>query len=343
MKSDAKQRLARSVTLADVAKVAGVATITASRALSNPKVVSPEVQLRVREAVIKTGYVPNLLAGGLKSNRSKLIACLVPTISSGSAFMFAVQALTEAFAQAGYHVMLGQRGYDTAHEERLVDAVISRRPDGIVLMGVMQSEVARERLRATGIPIVETFDMTERPIDMLVGFSHVNVGEAIANYFHRIGRRHIAIIAADEPRGMARATGLVDAACRLGLANKKNDVPTFLVTAPTRMKHGRQGLRTLIANYPKIDALYCASDLVGLGALLEAGARGIAVPNDLAVISFGDSDFAADAEPSLTTVHVDSVEIGRRAASMIIEAIKGEQSALKVVDLGFTIIKRDSA
>lgn len=344
MKPSTKHRSSqKSVTLADVAQVAGVSKITASRALSNPKIVSPEVQLRVREAVAKTGYVPNLLAGGLKSNRSRLVACLVPTISSGSAFMFAVQAMTEAFAQAGYQVMLGQRGYDHVHEEMLVDAVIARRPDGIVVMGIMQSEVARQRLKATGIPVVETWDLTNKPIDMLVGFSHTKVGEAIAEYLYGKGRRRLAMISADEPRGIARGKGFVDAACRLGLVNNPSEVPTFVVGAPTKMKYGRQGLRTLIERYPDIDALYCASDLVALGALLEAGKQGIAVPEQLAVIGFGDLEFAADAEPGLSTVRIDNVEIGRRAASMIIERINGEHSSLSIIDLGFTVVQRESA
>lgn len=101
---------AANVTLADVAKVAGVSKITASRALANPDVVSPETRKRVQEAVVRTGYVPNMLAGALRSNRTRLIACLVPTIGSGSVFMDAVQAMTEMLESEGYQVILGQRG-----------------------------------------------------------------------------------------------------------------------------------------------------------------------------------------------------------------------------------------
>jgi LacI family gluconate utilization system Gnt-I transcriptional repressor len=258
--------------------------------------------------------------------------------------MFAVQAMTEEFARAGYQVMLGQRGYDHNREEMLVDAVIARRPDGIVLMGALQSEVAKQRLKTTGIPIVETWDMVKSPIDMLVGFSHEDVGAAVAGYLYGKGRRKFALIAAEEPRGAARAKGFTDAARRLGLVNAADGgLPTYTIPAPTRMKHGRLGLRTLMQTHPEIDAIYCASDLVALGALIEAGARGIAVPEQVAIVGFGDLDFAQDAEPPLTTVHIDNTEIGRQAASMIIERIGGRETAAKLVDLGFTVVKRESA
>lgn len=339
-------RLSRrgSATLADVALVAGVSKITASRALSNPDIVSPVTRRRVQEAVVKTGYVPNFLAGGLKSNRSRLIACIVPTISSGSAFMVAVQALTEAFTEAGYQVMLAQRGYGGAGEESLVDSVAARRPDGIVLVGMLESATARERLASTGIPIVEAWDMTSKPIDMLVGFSHRKVGNAIARFLHRKGRRNLAMIIADEPRGMARARGLAEAARRLGLANDPvAGVHACMIPVPSRIAHGREGLRSIMQAYPETDAVYCASDQVALGALIEAASQRIAVPERVAIIGFGDLDFAEVTEPPLTTVKVDSIEIGRQAAALLIARINGKAIGQKTVDLGFTLLERGSA
>ena len=332
-----------SVTLVDVARVAGVSKVTAARALSSPALVTPETQQRVRDAVVATGYVPNLIAGGLRSNRTRLIACLVPTIASGSAFLVAVHAMTEAFTDAGYQVMLGERGYDPSREERLVDAIVARRPDGIVVTGVMASEAARAKLRSAGVPVVETWDMTKTPIDMLVGFSHVKVGEAIAKYFHGLGRRRVAMITTREPRGEKRAQGFLKAAQKLGMAASIAEVPTYEGGAPSRMKHGREGLAHLLENHPEIDALYCASDLIALGALVEARARGLDVPSRLAVVGFGDLDFAVDTDPPLTTVHVDGLAIGRQAAACIIARIEGTDGASTVHDLGFSLITRGSA
>ncbi|KAF1046098.1 LacI family DNA-binding transcriptional regulator [Xylophilus sp.] len=335
--------LRESITLVDVARVAGVSKITASRALSNPALVTPETRQRVHDAVRATGYVPNLVAGGLKSNRSRLIACVVPTISSGSAFLSAVQAMSATLAAAGYQVMLGEKGYDPAREEALVDAVIARRPDGIVVVGVMQSEAARERLRATGLPVVEAWDMTDAPIDMVVGFSHEAAGEAIASYLHAQGRRRLALITASEPRAVLRARGFQAGARRLGLVQGTEDgLPAYQGGAPSRMRHGREGLAALLQRHPEIDAVYCASDLIAVGALMEAGLQGIAVPQRMAVVGFGDLDFAADTVPALTTLRVDSAVIGRAAAHAILARMDGTGPDEPVRDFGFQMVVRDS-
>src|SRR4051794_37701866 len=176
------------ITLGDVARLAGVSPITASRALNTPEQVAKETLARVIEAVRRTGYVPNRLAGGLASTRSRLVAAVVPTIS-GPVFLQTVESLTAALADRGYQLMLGQSGYVDSREDALLEAIIGRRPDGIVLTGIMHSAEGRKRLLAANIPVVETWDLTPTPIDMLVGFSHVDVGRAVATFLHRRGRR----------------------------------------------------------------------------------------------------------------------------------------------------------
>ncbi|MBC7939723.1 MAG: LacI family DNA-binding transcriptional regulator, partial [Chitinophagaceae bacterium] len=197
------RRSSGAVTLHDVARLAGVAPITASRALNRPDRVSAEVLQKVGDAVARTGYVPNLLAGGLASTRSRLVAAVVPTIA-GPVFLGFVQALTEALAERGYQLMLGQSGYTASREDALLEAIVGRRPDGVVLTGIMHSAQGRRRLLASGIPVVETWDLTPTPIDMLVGFSHVDVGRSVAQYLHAKGRRRLAVVAGDDERARRR-------------------------------------------------------------------------------------------------------------------------------------------
>ena len=326
------------ITLADVAKVAGVSAITASRALNTPNRVSPDALTRVCDAVARTGYVPNMLAGGLASSRSRLVAALVPTIA-GPVFLETVQALTEALAGAGYQLMLGQSGYSGAREDALLDAIIGRRPDGIVLTGIMHSAEGRRRLLAAGIPVVETWDLTPTPIDMLVGFSHEKVGNAVAEYLVSKGRRNLAIVTADDYRAGLRRKGFEETAARLGIAS----VPTCVVPAPTTLGSGRAGLSDLLARFSDVDAIFCSSDILALGVLTEAQARGIAVPQRFAVFGFGDLGFAGDTYPALTTVRIDGTAIGHQAARFIVERAQGLAITNRVIDLGFSIIKRDSA
>lgn len=332
------RRTSGGITLEDVAKLAGVAPITASRALNNPDLVSPKTREKVRLAVERTGYVPNLLAGGLASNRSRLVAALVPTIA-GPVFLETIQALTEALAEAGYQLMLGQSGYRNSREDALIDAIVGRRPDGIVLTGIMRSAEGRRRLLASGIPVVETWDLTATPVDMLVGFSHEKVGVAIANYLYGKGYRRAAVVTGDDQRANLRRAAFEQTWRALG----GGPVEICNVPAPTTLGSGRTALAQLLAADPKIDVVVCSSDALAHGVITEAQARGMNVPKDLAVMGFGDLGFARFTHPAISTVRIDGTAIGRQAARFIIDRAEGRPVEQKVLDLGFSLVERDSA
>ena len=336
--SKRSRRGSGAVTLHDVARLAGVAPITASRALKSPQQVSDEVRKKVADAVARTGYVPNLLAGGLASTRSRLVAAVVPTIS-GLVFLETVQALTEALAERGYQLMLGQAGYSGNREDPLLEAIIGRRPDGIVLTGILHSAEGRRRLLGSGIPVVETWDLTPTPLDMLVGFSHGDAGRAVAQYLHTKGRQRLAVVAGDDQRAGHRLQAFCAAAQALGLP----EVVVAIVPTPTTLQRGRDGLAQLLTHSPQVDAVFCSNDLLALGVLTEARVRGLAVPRQLAVIGFGDLEFAAALDPALSTVHINGAAIGRQAAQFIVDRAEGRAVAQNVIDIGFHIVERQSA
>lgn len=334
----APKRRSTSVTVLDVARLAGVSAMTVSRAINTPDSVLEATLAKVQEAIAKTGYVPNLLAGGLRSKRSRLVAALIPTLV-GPVFNETVQALTVAFGERGYQLMLGQTGYGDSHEDDLLGAIIGRRPDGIVLTGVTHSADTRRRLMAAGIPVVETWDLTPTPIDMLVGFSHTGVADAVCRRLHAGGRHRLAVIAADDERALRRTAAFLDTARSLHLRQPA----VYQVPAPATLDGGRSGLRALLAQAPDIDGVFCSSDLLALGLLTEALVLGIQVPQRLSVIGFGDIDFARDLHPALTTVRIDGTRMGREAARCIVERVEGREVAERVIDIGFTIVERASA
>lgn len=336
--SRAARRGTGGITLSDVAKLAGVSAITVSRALNTPGMVSGETLQRVRDAVARTGYVPNLVAGGLASNRSRLVAALIPTIA-GSVFLETVQALTDTLAQGGYQLMLGQSDYTGSREDALIDAIIGRRPDGIVLTGIMHSPQGRRRLLASGIPVVETWDLTPTPIDMLVGFSHEKVGAAAAQYLYDRGYRQLAIVTADDHRASLRRSGFELQMKTLG----QSQVPVCVVSAPSTLGNGRAGLLDLLKHHPDIDAVFCSSDVLSHGVLTQAQAQGLVVPRDLAVMGFGNLGFSASTHPALTTVNIDGVAIGQQAARFIMDRVEGRDTGPRIRDIGFSITERDSA
>jgi LacI family transcriptional regulator, gluconate utilization system Gnt-I transcriptional repressor len=334
----ARRKGSGGITLSDVAKLAGVSAITISRALNTPERVSPDTLRRVKDAVSRTGYVPNRVAGGLASNRSRLVAALIPTIA-GSVFLETIQALTDTLAEAGYQLMLGQGGYQGSREDALIDAIISRRPDGIVLTGILHSSEGRKRLLASGIPVVETWDLTRTPIDMLVGFSHEKVGAQVADWLHRKGYRHPAILTADDHRAGLRRQGYEARLHELGVRK----IAACEVPAPSALGNGRAGLLELLSQDAHLDFVFCSSDLLAHGVVTEAQAQGLKVPDDLGVLGFGNLGFSADVHPPLSTVHIDGAAIGRQAARFIIDRLDERDPGPRVRDIGFSIVERDSA
>ncbi|WP_244817900.1 LacI family DNA-binding transcriptional regulator [Caballeronia sp. Lep1P3] len=326
----------KGVRITDVAASAGVSPITVSRVFNAPDTVAPETLARVRQAVSELGYVPNRLAGGLSSAKSRLIAAIVPTVAH-SLFSETVQVFSDTMSRAGYQVLLGLSGYSDENEDQLLDAVLSRRPEGVLLTGVAHAPTLRERLRKIGIPIVETWDMTDDPIDMLVGFSHYRIGVAVAERFIARGARRPALVSANDERALARRRGFVDTLAQHGM----RDVADVLMPPPTSVALGKDALRRIVGKKPRADAVFCSSDLLALGVVSEARRLGIEIGRELAVCGFGDLEFAADTTPALTTVRVDGKRIGATAARCLIERLSGAAS-VPPVDVGFEIVGRET-
>jgi LacI family transcriptional regulator, gluconate utilization system Gnt-I transcriptional repressor len=328
----------KGLRITDVAAQAGVSPITVSRVFNNPESVAPETLERVRQVVQKLGYVPNRLAGGLSSARSRLIAAIVPTVSH-SLFSETIQVFSETMSRAGYEVLLALSGYSASNEESLLDTVLSRRPEGVLLTGVAHTDSLRERLKNVGIPVVETWDMTDTPIDMLVGFSHYEIGAAVAGHLLERGARRPALISANDARALARRAGYRERLAQAGIV----DVPEALVAPPSSVAVGKLALPELLARAPGVDAVFCGSDLLAIGALGAARQMGLQVPAKLAICGFGDLEFATETMPQLTTVRVEGTRIGLNAARLLIDRLGGENCiGERRLDVGFSVVSRGS-
>ncbi|QUG76748.1 LacI family DNA-binding transcriptional regulator [Erwinia sp. E602] len=328
---------ARTVTLEDVARLAGLSPMTVSRAINKPQVVRPATVARVMAAIQATGYIPNLLAGGLASRRTRLIAVVVPQINN-SMFVDTVQAISDRLAARGYQMLLCVTGYSSDNEAETVNTILSRRPDGMVLTGIHHHAELRKTLLNAALPLVEIWDLTPTPLDMLVGFSHEKIGQRIGEYCLQRGYRSLGLVWAGDRRAQLRRRALAEVlqgqpGCRLQGVN---------APVPTSLGAGRQGLSQLLAAGQRFDAIVCSSDTLAQGVIMEAQARGLRVPEDLAVIGFGDLAFAEHNQPAITTVAIDRLKMGELAATLLADKIEGQAPAEAVVDLGFTLRVRES-
>lgn len=323
-------------TLKDVARLAGVSPITVSRTLNRPEIVRPALREKVFRAVREIGYQPAMLTTGSAPLESRLIAILVPTIVN-SIFADTVQALMQTLTEAGHQTLLGLTDYSAEREERLLDALLRRRPDAMVLTGTLHTAASRLRLSQAGIPLVECWDQGERPLDMLVGFSHVAVGQAVARELLARGYRHFASLTLDDPRGRLRRDAFRDELAIHGLAAPAD----VSLPPPATPALGRQGLVRLLEAGIRPEVVVCSSDTLAHGVLAEAHARGLQIPEKLAVMGFGNLASAAHLIPALSTVDVRGAAMGTHAATALLARLAGAE-APRQRDTGFELVMRES-
>jgi len=320
----------------DVAARAGTSPITVSRVLRAPDKVAPATRERVTAAIAALGYIPNLAASSLASRRSGIVGLLVPTIDN-SIFAATVQGLTDAVATAGLQLLLGDFRYSDEGERSLVRALVGRQPEALVVVGVVRDAALRDMLLRLAIPVIETWDLTTDPVDTVVGFSNEAAGAAMARHFLERGRRRLAFVGGRDHRAQARAAGFAAALRHAGAPG-----PTIEIVEGIAIGEGRRAVTHLLASAPKTEGVFFATDVLAVGALLECQRRGIAVPDRLAIAGLGDLEIARELTPALTTVRIPAYEIGRRAGEIVIARLAGDTAGERVLDLGFSVLERES-
>lgn len=324
----------------DVARRASVSAMTVSRALRNPSTVSEETRRRIVRAIRDVGYVPNELAGGLRTfNRTKLVAAIVPSVRN-SLFAATSQGMSDALRARGINLMLGDSHYSRDEEADLVTAFLAQRPCGIVLHDAVRSSRARKLLLQAGIPIVEVGDLTRRPLDMVVSYTNFGAAKAMTRHLIERGYRRIAFASlstAITARAGARLRGYKSALRGAGLRVDS----TRIIGVEGGFASGAAALVKLVR--AGADAIFFAGDVLAVGAALECQRRGWAVPGHVAIASFDDHEIAAQVSPALTALKIPRYDIGRRAAELILARHDGvKYRAPVIIDMGFEILARDS-
>jgi LacI family transcriptional regulator, gluconate utilization system Gnt-I transcriptional repressor len=319
----------QQVTMADVAARVGVSKMTVSRALnrvgSSSRSTSEALRQRILQACREMGYVIDQTARTFSSKRSGFIAALIPALNNSN-FSDTAHGLTAALEGSGLQVLLGYTDYSTAAEERLLRAMLSRRPEAVVVTGGSHTAAARKLLKAAGVPVVETWDTPADPIEHTVGFSNAEAVGQLVRHLHGKGYRRIAFLGGvpeSDARAADRRRGFELAMRRLKLDPKRT---VSVGMAPVSMEHGAQGVTQILQRWPDTDALVCVSDPPAFGALAECHRRGWSVPGRLAIAGFGGFEVAVASHPQITTVAVDCLGIGRATGELLLRAIDAARS-----------------
>lgn len=325
-------------TLSDVAKAADVSAITVSRVLRHPDTVSEPLRARVHSAVAKIGYVPNTAARQLASARTDVIAIVIPSVIN-AVFADVVRGIYDAVEGTRFQVQLGTTNYSQLKEEGLIRLFSGQRPAAMLVTGTEHTREVTRLLRSSDCPIVQIMDLSPEPIDMQIGFSHVDAAYAATRHLLDKGYRRPAFLAAQmDPRTQRRMEGYSRAMHEAGLFDDNLIVTT---TKPSSVAMGAALCSDLLAWGLGADAVQANNDDIALGTMFECLRRRMRVPQDFGIVGFNDLELMAVASPSITSVVTHRYDMGRRAIEMLLAAMDGRRP-LRTVDLGFELVQRQS-
>jgi len=324
----------------DVARLAGVSTMTVSRAMRSPDSVSPHVLANVQSAITRSGYVPNRIAASLSSNRTAVVALIVPSLRN-ALYAEMIKGISDVLTRNNLHLMISDSGFDLTEEETLVSEYVAQRVCGIVLHNTKHTQRTTDMLRASATACVETGNLVTNPIDMVVSYSNYAAGKAMAEHLLLLGYRTFAfasLAVATSDRLRQRRNGFLT-----GLRKASISIdPALILEVDAGLESGARALGRIVDTNPAVDAIFFAGDVLAAGAIFECHRRGLEVPSRIAIAASDDNDLMQNIVPPLTTVAFPRYEIGVRSAEAIVARTKGLDAGLSTVDLGFTVIQRGS-
>jgi LacI family gluconate utilization system Gnt-I transcriptional repressor len=335
---DSKPKSPR-VTLREVALAADVSEVTASRALRNPELVSERLRDRVVAAARELAYIPNQMASALASSRTGRVAIIVPSLTNG-VFDDYLRAAYDVFTPAAFQVLILNSNYAPGYEEKAIETALGQHPEAIILAGIDQTARARRLLTQAGIPVVQTMEIAEDPIDINIGLSHFEAGHAAARLLFDLGHVRVGHMASPlDSRARERVRGYRKAVVEAGA-----DPIVVSSDEPSSVAVGVVLLGEILALEPATSAIFCGNDNLALGALFECQRRGVRVPEDMSLIGFNDLEFAKSAFPALSTVATPRYQMAQRAAEIILQITRGsgKRPRKRRIDLGFEVIERGS-
>ncbi|MCR9059216.1 MAG: LacI family DNA-binding transcriptional regulator, partial [Rhodobacteraceae bacterium] len=300
----------------DVAKAAGVSRMTVSRALRKDSPVSLRTREHILKVVREMNYVPDQMAGSLTTRKSGFVATLLPSLNNLH-FALTVQSLTEELEEIGLQILLGHTDYSAEREEEILETMLRRRPEAIVLSYDGHTDRTIELMRDANVPVIEIWETPADPIEHTVGFSNFDAARQMTQRLIDEGYSRIAFLGEgqdDWTRGAARRNGFLQAMRDAGLSAHRMiryGIP------PLTIDSGSEAVAQLLADFPDTDCVFCVSDVAAFGVQSRLISEGYAIPGDIAVAGFGNFEVSRYAVPKLSTVVVDPVRIGSETGKLL--------------------------
>jgi LacI family transcriptional regulator len=331
---------ASNVTISDVARLAGVSSMTVSRVINDTAGVKPDKRRRVEEAIEELGYVPSRLARGLTRQRTGTLAVIVPDVANPF-YTLVLRGAEDVARRAGFRVILCDTRSDVGAEHEVIEEMIAHRVEGILIAPV--SDRSRDHLRRLakfGVPFV-LVDRTVPGIDSdaVLGDSESGARQLVDHLVSH-GHRRIGMIVEsnDVSTARERRRGYEAALAAAGIPVD----PALVANAAVDPGGGLVGMQQLLALDDRPTAVFTVNNLVALGAIEAIRAAGLEVPDDIALVCFDDIELASRLYPFLTVMEQPAETFGTLGTQLLIERIEGrgpERTRLVVLPAEFVIRK----
>ena len=334
----------KKTTIKDIASVLSISAAAVSKALHNDSRISEKTKIAVREVAKNLNYQPNHLASALRSGKSYLVGVIVPRTNS-SFFSSVIQNIEEVLNKEGYNIIITQSNESYKKECKNIDTLLFTQVDGIIAS--MANETINldyyEKVKSRGIPLI-LFDRGENDLNVdYVGIDDYASSHLIVKHLVKQGCKRIAHI------GGFRHTRIFNNRIRgYKDALKKYNLPLdeeLLIESSLTLEDGRTKMEQLLSLKNRPDALYVAGDYAALGAQQVLNDQKINMPNEIALVGFGNEPFTSMVSPSISSVNQHSEEIGKLAAETFLSYVKKEEveQSLNKIILNAELIVRDSS
>jgi len=346
MKQHMSSAMPQRVTMRDVAKLANVSQSTVSRVLSpSPQAIpiGEKTRQRVLDAVETLGYHPNLHAGSLRGQKTRMIAMLIADISNPFYHTMA-RAVQDVALAHRYDVMVANSDHNRESELLFCESIIRRPVDGVVAIPYHLTDQDFERLLdQTGVAIaVLGQHITHAAIDIVRVDDQSPTHAVVEWLIQQRSHTRIAFIGVTHqfPPGARRYKAFVAAMTKAGLPVQ----PEYLQQGDWSVESGKQAMRALLTLHTPPTAVFALNDHMAIGAILAAQAAGKRVPEDIAVVGFDDIPAASWITPKLTTVAQPATAIGEQLGNAIFDRIEAKiEGSGRHFDISCTLVKRSSA
>jgi DNA-binding LacI/PurR family transcriptional regulator len=321
----AKQLRQQEISIADIARIAGVSHTTVSRALRESPLISLDTRARIQRLAQEMGYTPNAIAQSLQTRRTSMIGLVVTSIDDPF-LSDVVKGVEEVARVAGFSVILSATHNDPDQEMAVIETFHRRRVDGILVASSRITNKYKKRLDHIRVPTVLINSQAESQDELLhwVAVDDRAGAQLAVEHLLHLGHRSIGYLGVScRPRSnQLRLQGYQDALAAAGMPYDDG----WVVIAPGKEASDEEDVAAGQSMLPYLlesasTAVFCYNDMVAIGALIACQERGIAVPQELSVVGFDDIRMASYVTPPLTTIHQPKVELGQLAAGVMLDLL----------------------